>query len=692
MHRQVRRAFDARLRVNRRRDEKGAVALLMAVMLTSLAVASAMVLDFGLVRVDREIDRSVADDATLAGLHGLVSRADGSEHAYIGVCTAIRYLKSNNLRFAGLNEGSGWKNGAGATTASGCSNGTLRNKTCSKTDTTTWAKWTGTTSYGGASLTVTIQSAFKFAGSTAYPEDSLAASSGDTSAGGCDTLAVTIAQSRKPGIGSLATSKNLSTSLRSVGRVKTVPGSSVPALLLLKRSGCPSLRAGNSGVGSGTYIHVLGAVGSNGISSPGTIHADNDGTGCTGGSNSNIYIGAQNDAIVAYAAPLISNPTSPDPAKPGYVSSVATANGAATNVVRDNLNYVYGSSALNSGGTKNEVAGRTIVTRTLADDRYFTGVKAAITGSAAIFGASTPASVGFNKTLNNCTPTQADVSGINSTDKLWITCNANSGFNPGNLTINAQAVYFSGTVNPTGTLSMPNATKVYVANSGNKTNAININASSTSFEMNSAAANLTGGLCDASVSATKSIGTLFIKTGNIMEANGATLRLCRTTAFMLGGQANGCVPATSGTAPTNTPCSGTLGTGQINQTGGNIDWTAPNTLDATLDPTTFAPLPGATTAWANANGPEDLALWDESAASTSMKYTMTGGGTFNVRGVFMVPNADPFTMSGGAAMDLTNAQYIVSSIELNGGTRITMKVDPNSAIVLPDLGLVGLVR
>ncbi len=161
---------------------------------------------------------------------------------------------------------------------------------------------------------------------------------------------------------------------------------------------------------------------------------------------------------------------------------------------------------------------------------------------------------------------------------------------------------------------------------------------------------------------------------------------------MMGGKSDGCVPATSGTAPTITPCAGALGTGQFTQTGGDIDWTAPNSLDTTLNAITKVPLPAAVTAWQDANGPEDLALWSESATSTSQTYNMNGGGVFNVRGVFMVPNADPFKLSGGAGMNLTNAQYIVASIELNGGTQITMKVDPNSAIVLPDLDLVGLIR
>ena len=66
-------------------------------------VAAAMVMDFGLVRVDRQIDKSAADSATLAGLHAL-NTGDGSSHPYVGVCTAVRYLKSNDQRFSGIND------------------------------------------------------------------------------------------------------------------------------------------------------------------------------------------------------------------------------------------------------------------------------------------------------------------------------------------------------------------------------------------------------------------------------------------------------------------------------------------------------------------------------------------------------------------------------------------------------------
>jgi hypothetical protein len=59
----------------------------------------------------------------------------------------------------------------------------------------------------------------------------------------------------------------------------------------------------------------------------------------------------------------------------------------------------------------------------------------------------------------------------------------------------------------------------------------------------------------------------------------------------------------------------------------------------------------------------------------------------------MTPNAIPFTIGGGSFLNLTNAQFIARTISLNGsGTKIDMSVDPNSAITLPTLDVVGLVR
>ncbi len=708
MHRLVMR------RRARARDEQGAVAIIVAICLTGILVITALVLDFGLVRIDRQIDRSAADAATLAGLHAL-NTGDGIPHPYVGVCTAVRYLRANSARFSGVDETAGWKNGLDTPTASGCSDVLLRGKACKPTDRATWAKWESDEfTYQGLTLSVTIESGYDLAATASatpqpWSEDGLPATTGDNGDAayeGCDNLAVTIHQSRPPGFGTLATSSDLSTAIRSVGRIKPVPGDSAPAMLLLKRTGCPVLKTGSSGGSS--FIHVLGAVSTDGSgkTQAGTIHADSDGVGCNGSNNSWVYGGLANNGVVAYAAPLASSPTSPDPSLPGSITSVAASNGLSGTVLRDDLNYVYGASGIGATtpGTKVEVSGRSLVTRRLVDERYFPGVNSAVLGANSVFvsGASgMPATGGWTNLVaaNPCKPTQVEINamGLNASSKLYINCNDKFVGDNVTLTLFAGTVYFRGWVNPSAQLKLPNAHHVYVGNHmtspGPSADAISL-GTGAEFQVNTigsaiAANTDVSGNCTTGQSASKSV--LFVRTGAVKQTGGL-LRMCRTTAFMMGGRSDGCVPLTTGTAPTSTPCGGALGTGQFTQNGGGIDWSAPDTLDATTD-ADGNPLPAAVTAWADVNGPEDLALWSESGSTTSTNYSMGGGGLFRVRGVFMVPNAAPFIISGNSTLNLTNAQYIATSIELNGsGTNITMSVDPNAAVTVPDIGLVGLVR
>lgn len=681
-------------------DESGAIAIIVAASLTGLLVVVAMVLDFGLLRIDRQIDRSAADAATLAGLHGL-DTGDGIPHPYVGVCSAIRYLKANSSRFSTAAESAGWSNGVGTATANGCADTSLRNKACRPTDKTSWARWHWAGSSGGVTLDVTIESGYDLsAPANQWTEDSLPATSGDNgdpAYQGCDHLAVTITQSRRPGLGSLATSSDLTTAIRSVGRVKSVPGDSAPAMLLLKRTGCPVLKTGSNGGGS--FIHILGAVASNGLSQGGSIHSDSDGVGCNGGNNSWVFGGLAANGIVAYAAPLASNPTSPDPTKPGTISSVAVANGLTGSRVRDAFANVYSSSAISgTSGSTFEVAGRSLTTRRLVDERYFSAVKGAISGASATFTAGTPGPPDtswkrFPEGVDACKPTPADVSALSLTaaDSLYVDCNNKFvGDGAGNV-LDAGTVYFRGWVNPAGPLKLPHAHHVYIGNHTNVTSAISL-GTGAEFQVRTAGTTDVSGNCSSGQSSNKAI--LFVRTGEIKQTSGL-LRMCRTTAVMMGGRSDGCVPSATGTAPTATPClgvNGDLGTGQFTQNGGDIDWTAPDTLDVTID-TTGNPSSEAIAAWADPNGPEDLALWSESATNANNTFNMAGGGLFRVRGVFMVPNAAPFIISGGASLNLVDAQYVATSIELNGsGTNITMAVDPSAGVTLPDQGLVGLVR
>jgi hypothetical protein len=254
-------------------------------------------------------------------------------------------------------------------------------------------------------------------------------------------------------------------------------------------------------------------------------------------------------------------------------------------------------------------------------------------------------------------------------------------------TVQAGVVVFNGTIAPANgsPVSLPNAHHVYVVGG---TDAISL-GTGAQFRMHTTGMTDLLGNCSNSQNTGKAV--LVIRTGGIKQTGG-TLQLCGTTAVMMGGRADGCVPSFSGAAPTQTPCGGGTGTSQLKQTGGNVDWTAPDQFDVmTLSNGTADPL--RSWAWADPNGPEDLALWTESSAnSSSNKASMGGGALFHVKGVFMTPNYDPFTLGGNGLEALRNAQYIASSISLSGGVQLSMTVDPDSAVPLPKLGVIGLVR
>ena len=128
---------------------------------------------------------------------------------------------------------------------------------------------------------------------TPWSEDALAAAQADAAdnAQGCDQLAVVISQHRQPGFGSLATSSDLvSPAFAAWDTSRPGPGGYAPAMLLLKRTGWPVLTGGSASGSS--FIHVRGSVAdSNNVSQPGTVHSDSDGEGCSGGSNSNVFLG-----------------------------------------------------------------------------------------------------------------------------------------------------------------------------------------------------------------------------------------------------------------------------------------------------------------------------------------------------------------------------------------------------------------
>jgi Flp pilus assembly protein TadG len=715
-------------KLSRKRREDGAVAIVVAISLTALLVGVAMVLDFGLVRVDRQVDKSAADAAVSAGLHGL-NTGDSKPHPFVGVCAAIRYLQRNDDRFAGISDTAGaWTDGNGAAKGNGCdlANTALRSQPCdtSAVQPSSWARFTWTPSDGR--IGVVIQSGYLVTGATGWSEDALTAAQNDPGSDafkGCDQLSVVVTQSRKPGLGSLATSSDLTTSIRSVGRIQPGQGGYAPAMLLLKQTGCPVLQVGSTGGGANSFVHVYGAVSAvNGLSQPGTIHADTDGSSCSGSGGNWVFYGKATSGIVTYAAPTVGSPGVPDAAKPGSITSYATNKGVGIGVVRDDPANVYASSALDPAGagsaTKGEPTGRDRVTRLPVDQRYIAGVRNIITAAnseiTAIPATAAAATASGQYQVATCAnngvvaalPTPVDAS-----KSLYVDCTSLVGMPTWAPGTGWAKVVFNGDVSPSSALSLPvtsadikgnlvpaasfqlpYAKHVYVRGTGG--NSISL-GSHNEFHMN------TNGVLDASSNCTTgqntSTAVLVIKNGGLNQ-NGGLLQLCRTTVVMMGGRDDGCVPAynqvtaTVGPPPMTNPCNGGAGTAQIKQTGGDVDWTAPDRWDA-MTLADGNPDPTRSPDWTNVDGPEDLALWTESSSNNSSnKASLGGGSVMRVRGVFMVPNFDSMIVGGGGYLNLRNAQFIASSIALNGGTQIDMLVDPNSAVTLPKLTVVGLVR
>ncbi len=201
--------------------------------------------------------------------------------------------------------------------------------------------------------------------------------------------------------------------------------------------------------------------------------------------------------------------------------------------------------------------------------------------------------------------------------------------------------------------------------------------------------NLASGYCtnDPNASGTDK-AVLFVRNGGI-TANGGLLRLCNTTVFLMGNRPNGCLTSIQYfVAPLTKPCGDAAGNGLIKISGtATQDWTAPNQYDDMTGLTSGQ----QKAAWLDKNGPEDLALWSESYGTAS-DWQMSGGGTMHLVGVFMTPNAGPFVVKGGAAQQLSNAQYIASSFQLTGGATLYMTVDPNNVITYPMLYPFSLVR
>ena len=284
-----------------RRSEDGAVAILVAMSMIGLLVVAGMVMDFGLIRADKTANKAATDSAAAAGVR-VLDGGDGNTRPFQGACTALAYLKANDVELDGTKLTGSWKYGNLApVTGDPCVPGSAvyDDTTCVPSNTATWAWFSGTADAGR--ISVDIKTGYTFPDATlvpgttakAFPEDATVSDPGVASQGGCDQLAVVMQETEKPGLGSLATSSSLTTSVRSVGRLTLNSTSeAAAALVLLERSGCPALTLNSAA--AGVLVKGSGAT-------PGSIHADSNGSvGCSAGTP--VLQGNHSNAVIAEPA------------------------------------------------------------------------------------------------------------------------------------------------------------------------------------------------------------------------------------------------------------------------------------------------------------------------------------------------------------------------------------------------------
>lgn len=625
----------------RERGERGAVATMVAISLTALLIVVAMILDFGLVRLDRQSNKAAADAAVAAGMRGL-DGGTGEVYSYRGVCEAIDYLNANepDLKDAGL----AW---------SQC-NGSKDSVVCEPAASSTWARFEQTlTTASDVTYTVQVRIPYTEADMAEFEEESkttLTSDQGETAEAGCDQLGVNITEVRKPGLGSIASTDDITSRVRSVGRITIgQEGEGAVALLLLERHDCRAIDTNG-----GASVQVLGND-----DMPGMIHTDSLGDGDNCSSSDKIYNGNHSSGIVAEA--------SDDGTESGLLTTRALSGAleAVAANAADPIGFVHGGPY--PPGTAPE--GRDLITRRPIDNRYLDAVR-------------TQQANGYAKTV--MTPTAATAAGytvstgpggctLDATERaavrLYVDCPGPPGFTQAGVSLpNATEVIFNGKVSADN-LQMPRATGVYVYGDwgGGPGGAVGFDIA-PEFRMHHFGASTCS---ETPTGDPNNRAVLFIAGGNLRSnTSSAELQMCGTTLVMGGAQVNGCIPATNGADPVDNNCRGFL---QI--TGGGQDWTAPNSTSDQADVSLWSQF-------------EDLALWTEAFGS----HTIAGGGNMHLAGVFMLPEADAFNIKGGGLQDVENSQYIARKLNATGGGTLTMKPNAKDVVTIPILGGFSMVR
>ena len=635
-----------------------------ALALVAMFGVIALVLDLSQLRVDRRVNKSVADVAARAGVARL------QFGPWSGVCKARDYLLANGRGFSAFDAGSeAWSNAATppAPRASSPCPGTASGPdavACSPNAPETWAKLTATAK--GGRYTVEIQSGYALPDAR-FPEDaSQTADSGQADQGSCDNLSVIITERRAPLVAQVAGFGATTTRVRSVARLNaTETIDFVAALHLLEQHKCGVLQTG------GTNTRVVAEP--NGRF-PGIIQIDSaDDTGSCSQPIVNAQATSAGPSVIACSVQSIYAECQPGTGD----------RRSRVGVYALNFNRPAGDIATafpgTYGDTKAVATPRT--TRKFADRRYRSNIASLDADAKSVLTGNSGRPPGCAIVLvNACTangrtwlvlqPTDCAtldvfflVPGRANAQNIWFNCDLNITA-PLALTASSSFIVVTGqlTVNNVFTITDPRTVYVGGRSTGNRIG-LDVGGSTSVLNLNMGAAVSCSGRTGPGHAATVVLGS-----GSARVASGATLHLCQAFVYLASGY--GKVPTTDGTPPCASPCSGYDGTIDVSS-GSFTDWSAPNEIAGRI------PSPEEL---AGAYRFEDLALWTEAGGTAS---GLAGGSATSLTGVFFLPNADSFNLAGGGALPVyLSAQFIATSLKVTGGATVKLVPQPEDSIAV----------
>jgi hypothetical protein len=643
----------------RKRDEKGVMTVLVALISVSALMMVGLVLDGGQLRLDNRVSKGVTDMAARAGIARLPFGP------WSGVCKARQFLLSNAKGFSSFDAGSEtWSTVAGGLIGSDPCPAVASAAdavACAPNAPATWAKLQATA--GSGRFTIEIQSGYVLP-DPRFPNDAAVGDAGVAEMGSCDNLAVILTERQESRFAQVKGRASTNVRVRSVGRLNSTQTLDfIAALQLLERNKCNVLQVG----GNGTRV-----IAQPYNTYPGTIQIDSAGdTGTCPSPILNSQATSGGPAVLACSA----NSTNVD-CRPGIGTRPARIGIYA-------INFNAPESILSTGYPSTYGDVRAVASprtgRKFTDLRYRANVaaldddaKSVLTGNGGLPPGCTSVSVLTSTCTGNgltwlvvqdCSALGtffSAVLGRTAMQNIWFKCDLNV-TTPLTLTGLNSYIVVTGKLAVNSVLTITDPRKVYIGGeaTGNKVG-LDLTGSGT-LNMN------TGGFATCSLRTLPGHSNrLVVGNGSLKVASGFTARMCQTFTFMASGY--GKVPSTNGTLPCANACSNYSGTVVVTS-GAAVDLSAPNEITGRLpDPAELL----------TTNPFEDLGLWVEAGGATN---GLTGGALTTLRGVFFLPNADPFTLAGGGSLPIDlSAQFVSTSLKVQGGATVNLVPNPEDSI------------